>query len=117
MAEKRTFCSTALNDRKGCFKLLAACNIFPGAFGRIPGGGNGSISGGGFEQNTQAGENGARAASNYPDFGQATVLHGIDPSPAGCNGVERRVDLVDRALPALAVALAGYKERKHEYCL
>ena len=62
-------------------------------------------------------ENEALAASNYPDFGPATVLHGIDPPPAGYSGVERRVDLVDRVLPSLAVALAGYKERKHEYCL
>lgn len=86
-------------------------------FGPIPGGGNGSICGGGFEQNTQAGEKGALAASNYLDFGPASVLHGIDPPPAGYSGVERRVDLVDRVLPALAVTFAGYKERKHEYCL
>lgn len=50
-------------------------------------------------------------------MGPPAVLHRFNSPAAGCNVVERRVDLIDGVLPALAVALASRKENKDEQCL
>lgn len=44
------------------------------------------------------------------------MFHCLNPPLAGANGIEIRVDPLDRLVPAPAVTLAGYKEDKDQKC-
>lgn len=44
------------------------------------------------------------------------MFHCLNPPLAGANGIEIRVDPLDRLVPALAITLAGYQEDKDQKC-